>query len=189
MVVNMVVMGVLFTAIANLDGRASRWAPLFFATLLVGSDEVMFRGSLMPLFLEPWSPFRAVRASNFSCSIFHLVNVLGGRLFSQVLIQLANTFVSGTAFAFIALELGRLWPLIIFHFCYDVFLIADGYLDASMDVPTFFGALFTVSFGIVMAVPAYRVQRRGRRVWSVSWVWHLCDSPDHNLFWWSCPFG
>ena len=128
----------------------------------------MFRGILLPLFLERWSPFRAVMASSFFFSIFHLVNVFGGLPFSQALIQLANSFLMGIAFAFIALELGRLWPLIIFHFCYDFFLMAGGYLDARMDAPTIFGALFTVCFGIVMAVAAYRAQRRGRRARNVS---------------------
>ncbi len=152
MIVNMLITGYIFFFRTDFSGRdATILAAILGATVLVGfSEELVFRGIVLPAYLQNTSAAKAVLISSFLFSIFHVVNILGGVSVQASAIQLLNALLLGITFGFIAVEMGRIWPLMIFHAAYDFFLIAGGYAEADTQNNSIFGAIFAGAFGVVM---------------------------------------
>ncbi len=162
MFVNMAVMGCLFVATGNFAGKdLSIIVSTLLATVLVGaSEELLFRGQVLPAYLEAGgrgSKVKAILVSSLLFSVFHATNLFGGLPVSSLLLQMGNAMVLGVAFACLATEFGRLLPLMVFHFLYDFFLLAGGYCEAETGASTVFGWLLGIFGGVVMlAVVVYR---------------------------------
>jgi len=103
-----------------------------FTTFLIGfSEEVMFRGVLLRGALVRLSPIQAMLLSALAFSLLHGVNGFAGQTTTNMLYQLAFTFVVGFFLAPLALRIGNLWPLIIWHWMWDFALFSGVVLDIS----------------------------------------------------------
>lgn len=101
-------------------------AAMLGTALLVGiGEEVVFRGVLLRALVERGYHYSALLGSAVAFSLLHAVNVFGGLPFEAMLAQLWNTFLFGLAFAPLALRMGTLVPLILYHALWDgvLFLI------------------------------------------------------------------
>jgi len=96
-----------------------------FTTLLVGiSEELVFRGVVLRAFLKNGNVWVAMGVSSVAFSLLHSVNYFAGNSGAQVMQQLMNTFVLALVFyAPLAIRLGAIWPLMIFHWLWDFILI------------------------------------------------------------------
>lgn len=102
---------------------------LLFTTFLIGfSEEVMFRGILLRAALSRLSPAKAMLLSAIAFSLLHAVNGLGGQSFLNIVQQLGFTFLVGFSLAPLALRIGTLWPLIVWHWLWDFALFAGAHL-------------------------------------------------------------
>ncbi len=100
-------------------------------TLLVGvSEELVFRGILLPVFAERRGKITAVLASSVMFGLLHSVNILGGLSVEFMLVQLVSASVSGVFFACVALEIKNIIPLMIHHWLWDAVIISGAYLEA-----------------------------------------------------------
>ncbi|SMR83436.1 hypothetical protein SAMN04488030_3355 [Aliiroseovarius halocynthiae] len=128
------VIGTVQVLVAAIAGglSASQWGLLGvigLTTALVGfSEEVMFRGALLHAALKRFGVKTAMVLSAAAFSSLHAVNVLGGLAPSAMVVQLVLTFVVGLLLAPIALRIGNLWPLIIWHALWDFALVAGSAL-------------------------------------------------------------
>lgn len=129
---------VLAAAISG-DLSASQWGLLgviALTTALVGfSEEVMFRGVFLHAALRRFGPKIAMLLSALAFSSLHAVNVFGGLAPSAMAMQLLLTFVMGLLLAPIALRIGNLWPLIIWHTLWNFSLLAGSALG--LETPIF----------------------------------------------------
>lgn len=104
-------------------------------TVLVGfAEELAFRGILLRGALRGRSVRKAMLISAIGFSLLHAVNVLGGFAPSSVVVQLLLTLIWGLFFAPVALRLGSLWPLVLFHFLWDFLLVSGLYLNVDYTV-------------------------------------------------------
>lgn len=95
-----------------------------FTTLLVGiSEELVYRGVVLRGFLKNGNVWVAMLVSAVAFSLLHSVNYFGGVSADGVVSQLKFTFIFGLFFAPLAIRLGALWPLILFHWLWDFVLI------------------------------------------------------------------
>lgn len=95
-------------------------------TLLVGfAEETTFRGILLRGELAAGrNVFVAMIVSAVGFSLLHSVNVLGGLPASEVASQMFSTLMVGLCFAPLALLVGNLIPLVIWHFLWDFITLA-----------------------------------------------------------------
>ncbi len=104
-------------------------AALAFTTFLIGfSEEVMFRGILLRGALTRLSVAPAMLLSAVAFSFVHALNGLGSQPGSDMLQHLAFTFLVGFFLAPVALRIGNLWPLIIWHWLWDMAVFSSGIL-------------------------------------------------------------
>ncbi|MEJ6403750.1 CPBP family intramembrane glutamic endopeptidase [Yoonia sp. 2307UL14-13] len=106
---------------------------LFFlalTTLLIGfSEELMFRGILLRGAMTRLSVIQAMMLSAVAFSVLHVFNGFAGQSLDGTLQHVAFTFLIGFALAPIALKLGNLWPLIIWHWLWNFALFAGSITD------------------------------------------------------------
>lgn len=101
-------------------------ALLTFTTFLIGfSEEVMFRGILLRSALASLPIMQAMLLSAGAFSLMHAFNGFGGQSIGNVGQQLAFTFLVGYFLAPMALKLGNLWPLIIWHWLWDLAIFSS----------------------------------------------------------------
>lgn len=97
-----------------------------FTTALVGfTEELAFRGIVLQAALKTMSVRKAMLVSAVAFSLLHAVNVFGGLAPGHMLAQLGITFLVGMVLAPVALRLGSLWPLVIWHALWDFLLFAS----------------------------------------------------------------
>lgn len=93
---------------------------LVVVPLLVGlTEEIMFRGILLRAALARLPVFQAMLLSASLFSLMHCVNVFTGQPALATSQHAAFAFLVGVFLAPIALKLGNLWPLIIWHAAWD----------------------------------------------------------------------
>ncbi|WP_189490065.1 CPBP family intramembrane glutamic endopeptidase [Formosimonas limnophila] len=116
----------LIEAIESLSSADWRLLTItLIGTALVGlSEELVFRGIVLRGFLGRNSLFSSMLLSAVLFSLLHAVNILGGVPVSAALIQLALTFLFGMVFAPLAIKIGSLSPLIIYHWLWDFCIIS-----------------------------------------------------------------
>ena len=105
------------------------WGTMGFAlmaltTLLIAfGEEVMFRGVLLRSAMTRMSVRLAMLLSIVSFGLYHLVNGLAGQGASQTSQQVIFAVLSGFFLAPIAVRTGNLWPLIAWHWFWNMGLI------------------------------------------------------------------
>jgi len=119
-------------------------------TLLVGfSEEVMFRGILLRAALTQKGVFTSILISSAGFALLHAVNIFGGVSGMDIPFQLLNTFIFALFLAPLALRLGNLIPLIIFHWIWDFSILTTLSLDHNTLLP-FIGAITNLIFAIIL---------------------------------------
>ncbi len=150
-VIEAIMIGILFfnTDLAGKD--IALIALIFVTTIFVGlSEELIYRGIVLPAFLENHSKFKAILISSILFSLLHAVNVLGGVAPHGMFVQLLLTFLVGITFACIAIELGNLMPLIIYHALWDFLLVAGNAAGAEYGLLTTIQVLFEIVMGLIL---------------------------------------
>lgn len=123
----------VLTASLETPPTAQQWQLLGLigaTTFLVGfSEELMFRGVLLRAALTRLTAAPAMLLSAGAFSLLHTVNLLAGQSLTNTIHQLAFTFLVGFFLAPIALRIGNLWPLIIWHWLWNFALFSGEVLD------------------------------------------------------------
>ncbi|VWL85004.1 CPBP family intramembrane glutamic endopeptidase [Oceanivirga miroungae] len=128
-------------------------------TMLVGfSEELMYRGIVLPAFLENHSKFKTILISSAFFSSLHAVNILGGFELTGVISQVVVTFFVGITFACIFTEIKSLLPLIIFHGWWDFLSIGGGAVTESKITGAITAAIvvFEILMGLIMLFTVIR---------------------------------
>ena len=125
-----------FVHLGNVTLSPDQWRLLAlsgFTTALVGfSEEVIYRGIVLHVFLRHRSVWVAMGVSAIAFSLLHAVNVLGGVSLLGMSTQLALTGLVGFFLAPVALKLKNLWPLILWHWLWDFVLFAGNVSGADI---------------------------------------------------------
>lgn len=130
---------------------------ILFTTILVGfSEELVFRGIVLPIFIEKKKVLPALLISSLAFSLLHAVNILGGTTLLGTLTQLFLTFIFGLVFSCMALQVRNIIPLMIFHFSWDFVLISHPITSANTTLITTIGSL--LNFVIVIPIVMYTVK-------------------------------
>ncbi|KRN04637.1 hypothetical protein FC86_GL000085 [Holzapfeliella floricola DSM 23037 = JCM 16512] len=132
---------------------------VIITTFFVGfSEELMFRGILLHVFLEKRSIRYSIIASAIAFSLLHSVNVLGGEPFGAMLLQLVLTFVFGIVFSCLAILIRNIIPLMIYHFIWDMVIISGSLTNNNVSAI----ALFILIFQLIIAIPIviYTIKKR-----------------------------
>ena len=97
---------------------------LLLTTLLIAfGEEIVFRGILLRGAMTRLRVPFAMFLSAFSFGLFHLVNRLAGQGASETSQQVLFAFLVGFFLAPIAIRVGNLWPLIIWHWLWNIAVI------------------------------------------------------------------
>lgn len=97
---------------------------LVLTTLLIAfGEEVMFRGVLLRSAMSRLSPLMAMMFSTVSFGLYHLVNGLAGQNAAATSQQVIFAVLSGFFLAPLAVRIGNLWPLIVWHWFWNMGLI------------------------------------------------------------------
>lgn len=125
------VLGFLFWGVANdlsLEGPrvmgGTTIALLIVTTLLVAfGEEVLFRGILLRGAIAQLSLPLAMMISTLLFGLFHYVNAIAGQDIANTSEQVLFAVLVGFFLAPIALRLGTLWPLILWHWLWNIAVI------------------------------------------------------------------
>lgn len=105
---------------------------VFLTSVLVGfSEELLFRGIVLPIFMEKRKIIPTILISSLCFSLFHIVNPLGGTSIFGTLIQLFLTLIFGIIFSCMFLQIKNIIPLMIFHFFWDFVLVSQSTTNAN----------------------------------------------------------
>lgn len=127
-------------------------------TVLVGfSEELMFRGIILRIFLEKNSLNKAILISALLFSLLHSVNVLAGLDPLGVMLQLLSTFIFGIIYGCLAIIMKNIIPLIIFHATWDFLLISKDLTH--VNVTTLALSETILEFLIVIPLYLYTVKK------------------------------
>ena len=88
--------------------------------LIAFGEEVMFRGVLLRGAMATLPVMHAMLLSAAIFGMFHLVNGIAGQGMSGTSQQVVFAFLVGFFLAPIAVQIGNLWPLIIWHWLWNV---------------------------------------------------------------------
>ncbi|MEO1637886.1 MAG: type II CAAX endopeptidase family protein [Pseudomonadota bacterium] len=131
------VLGIMYWDIS----AALSWAEIFelgpmilislvILTACVGfGEEVLFRGILLRSALRRLHVAHAMLLSAVLFGVFHLINVLAGQSVGTTGQQVIFAFLVGFAMAPVALRLRNLWPLIIWHWLWNLAVFVSQAFD------------------------------------------------------------
>jgi hypothetical protein len=108
------------------DLGAATWTFLLLAPLLVAfGEEVMFRGVLLRGALAELPVAPALLLSTVGFAALHFVNGISGQAAAGTVQQVGFALVVGFALAPLAIRIGSLWPLILWHWLWNVAIFAS----------------------------------------------------------------
>lgn len=96
---------------------------IFFLTGL--SEEALSRGLLLRVFL-PQGKWPAVLIPSVLFGVAHIVQLAQGMEISANLLQITNAIIFGVLYATVRLRVNSIWPLIVIHMLFDVFVAISG---------------------------------------------------------------
>jgi membrane protease YdiL (CAAX protease family) len=91
--------------------------------LIAFGEEIVFRGILLRGAMTRLAVPAAMFLSAFSFGLFHWVNRIAGQGASETSLQVLFAFLVGFFLAPIAIRVGNLWPLIIWHWLWNIAVI------------------------------------------------------------------
>lgn len=122
-------------------------------TLFVAfTEETMFRGILLQGALRRYGPFIAMALSAIFFALLHALNVLGGMPLADLPNHLLVNFVFGLLMAPLALLIGNLVPLILFHFLYDFGVLESLIIPVGADQPALVGQILDLDLPLQIAM-------------------------------------
>ncbi|WP_019954517.1 CPBP family intramembrane glutamic endopeptidase [Yoonia vestfoldensis] len=102
------------------------WTLLIGVPLLIGfGEEVMFRGIVLRSALTAWSVIAAMTMSAVLFAVMHTPTGLIGQPASATLQNALFALTVGLFLAPVALRVGNLWPLIIWHAVWNMLIFAS----------------------------------------------------------------
>jgi membrane protease YdiL (CAAX protease family) len=132
---------------------------LILVPLLVGfSEEVMFRGILLRSAMARLPVAYAMLLSAVVFALMHVLNGIITQSFWPTLQQTALAFCVGFFLAPIAIKVGNLWPLIIWHAAWNMIVFASQIANIMHPL-----ALFGIFFQAVISVWLWADLARTRR--------------------------
>lgn len=109
---------------------AAVWALVVATPFLIAfAEEVVFRGILLRGAMRGTTVIRAMLLSAMGFALAHLINALAGQDVVNTLLQTAFALLVGVSLAPIALRLGNLWPLIIWHWLWNIVVLSSQIMD------------------------------------------------------------
>ncbi len=133
------------------------------ATLLVGiSEEIIFRGILLPIFMERCNVLIALLVNAIVFSLLHSVNVLGGLSFRGVAVQLLMTFFAGVFYGLLALKIKNIIPIMIMHWFWDLILVSQPITKASTSVVMLVALILEFILIIPLAISVHNEYVKGK---------------------------
>lgn len=138
------------------DLTRSQWGMIgliALTTFFVGfSEELGFRGVLLRGAMTGHRLPKAMLVSAVGFSLLHAVNIFGGLVPSALAGQLFLTFLLGLVLAPLAVRVGSLWPLILWHALWDFLLIAGSYLNVTYTVNIGEEAVPLVALNLIITI-------------------------------------
>ena len=127
------VLGAMIWSVVQQDPRAAIaaipagvWALVVLTPFLIAfSEEVIFRGVLLRGAMRRYPIVYAMLLSAFAFAVAHLINGLAGQPLINTVLQSTFALLVGVALAPIALLLGNLWPLIIWHWLWNIVVLSS----------------------------------------------------------------
>lgn len=117
---------------------------IYFSLLPGITEEIIFRGFIMAIFLELYNNFK--KAAFFQCLVFMILHIGNFHINVLKIIDLLGVFVLSVGFTYVAYKTKRLLAGIIFHFLHDSFLFvvqpAQNITFAINEAVLFYGSLF-----------------------------------------------
>ncbi len=107
------------------DPTAAVWMLLIVAFLIGFSEEVMFRGILLRGAMTKMSLGSAMLLSAVLFALMHVISGIVMQSFWPMVQQTAFAFCVGFFLAPMALKLGNLWPIILWHGVWDLLIFAS----------------------------------------------------------------
>ncbi len=105
---------------------------LIVDTALIGvAEEGMFRGILLGGLVRKIHPVWAILISSLFFSMLHVLNILGGLAFSEVINQMTSTFIMGMFLGAMYLDTKNIMFPIIFHSLWDYILLSQSLANIS----------------------------------------------------------
>lgn len=129
-------------------------------TLLVAfTEETMFRGIVLQGALRRHGPFIAMIISAVLFALLHALNILGGMPLADLPNHFFTNLIFGLLLAPLALLIGNLIPLILFHFLYDFGVLESLIIPVGADQPALLEQISDLGFPvqIVMTVVLWAV--------------------------------
>jgi membrane protease YdiL (CAAX protease family) len=109
------------------------------ALMIAFTEESMFRGILLQGALRRYGPFLAMIISAFLFTVLHALNLIVRLPLADLPSHLFSNLVFGLLMAPLALLIGNLIPLILFHFIYDFGLLESLIIPAGANQPALLG--------------------------------------------------
>lgn len=122
---------VLFLYIKSKAFEENRELLTFILTtnIFVGfSEELMYRGIVLPGLLKRYERLKAVMISAFMFSLLHSVNILGGFEVTTMLMQLVTTFIYGLFAGCLFLQIKSIVPLMMYHALWDTVIMSETFI-------------------------------------------------------------
>lgn len=123
---------------------------VIFDSMLIGiAEEGMYRWILLGGLLRKMKPVRAILISALLFSSLHLLNILGGIEFSEVVNQLFSTFFMGIFLGLVYLDTKNILFPMLFHFVWDYIMLTGAIEDSPIQSVVIFG---TIAFELAVSV-------------------------------------
>jgi membrane protease YdiL (CAAX protease family) len=113
-------------------------------------EEFVFRGIILTVFLNKYSPKKAILFSAFGFGLIHLLNLSGDKETIWVLGQVIWAFILGIFYGYLFIRTKSLLPVALVHYLINLFVgTITGYIGSSApaEIEAFYGIVF--SLGIV----------------------------------------
>ena len=123
------------------------WVLLMVPVLIGFSEEVMFRGLLLRGAMTRLPLAQAMLLSALSFALLHVINGIGLQAIWPTVQHTGLAFCVGFFLAPVALKIGNLWPLILWHALWDLLIFSSqilGVIHAS--------ALFAILIQAVVCI-------------------------------------
>ncbi|SEQ97452.1 hypothetical protein SAMN05421767_11319 [Granulicatella balaenopterae] len=120
---------------------------VLFALFISMTEELIFRGIILEVFLKKYSILSAVFLSSLVYACTDIVNILGGVSFKEMIMQFLEAFVLGILLACFAIQIKNIVPIMMLHWVWDLMAISFVRIESKAGL----GILIISILGIVSA--------------------------------------
>lgn len=121
-------------------------------TLLVGiMEELLFRGLLLNTLKQKRTVTQSILLSAVAFASFHILNLISGISIVAIPFQLLNAFISGLGLGCLAIRIGSILPLIIWHWLWDFLALGSGSIGFSIS-PFIMISNLLIQIGLIVII-------------------------------------